>query len=73
MRCYRVRTGRALFFASGVQADRCPQSASPRAVGTSPGGRSGPEWARQMGAEGLPDREAVGHRQNAEAIWEGGS
>ena len=34
---------------------------------------TGPEWARQMGAEGLPDREAVGHRQSAEALWEGGS
>lgn len=72
MRCYRVWTGRALSFASGVQADGCPRSASPRAVGTSPGGRTSPEWARQMGAEGLLDREAVGHRQSAEALREGG-
>lgn len=54
--------GGALSFASGVQADGCPQSASPRAVGTSPGGHTGPDWGRQMGAEGLLDREAGGTR-----------
>lgn len=65
--------GGALSFASGVQADGCPLECLSRAVGTSPGGHTGPDWGRQMGAEGYRTGRLVGHGQRAEAFREGGS